>query len=96
MRVKVELSHTLQTALQPNRHARCFEPDGFHFISPERPAVMARMQPALLVLQEYKSMEVTSDNGYGFVNVVRLKRNGMIFPFAEYSPCHKGVSPNNL
>jgi hypothetical protein len=62
-----------------------------YFNNPARPVVMAMMQPALLVLQEYKSMEVTSDNGYGFVNAVRLKRNGMIFPFAEYSPCHASL-----
>ena len=54
-----------------------------YFIKPDFPVVMARMQPALFVLQEYKSMDVTSEAGFGFDSAVRLKRRFVIFPFAE-------------
>jgi hypothetical protein len=54
-----------------------------YFISPDFPVVMARMQLALFVLQEYKSMDVTSEAGFGFDSAVRLKRKLVIFPFAE-------------
>ena len=56
-----------------------------HFISPDRPAVNARMTPALLFLQEIKSMDLTSRKGFGFSIAVRLKSNGR-FPSGVKDP----------
>jgi len=38
-------------------------PNQVHFINPDRPVVIAMMHGAVLLLQEYKSMDVTSSKG---------------------------------
>jgi hypothetical protein len=56
-----------------------------HFISPDWPAVKARTTPALLFLQENKSMVLTVRKGFGFSIAVRLKSNGR-FPSGVKDP----------
>jgi hypothetical protein len=56
-----------------------------HFISPDRPVVNARMTPALLFLQENKSMDVTLRKGFGLLIAVRQKSNGR-FPSGVKDP----------
>src|ERR1700733_9050275 len=63
----------------------------FHFISPDRPVVNAIMQAALVFLQEYRSMVVTSREGWGFLIAVRQKRNGWILPGVKVPPTHASL-----
>src|SRR5690349_21801339 len=51
---------------------------GSYCMSPEWPAVMAKMQGEQRLLQEYKSIEVTLERGRGLVIAVMQRRMGLL------------------
>jgi hypothetical protein len=62
-----------------------------HFICPGFPAVMARTQGALGLLQEIKSIVATSVAGSGLSIAVTVKRNGSFLPGVNVPPCQPAL-----